>query len=59
MILQFFDSVVSPFFRFLAGTLAPIHKETRTLLFHDLAKTMPVERKKQEYTKTEQEQKDM
>jgi hypothetical protein len=39
--------------------LAPIHKETSTLLFRDLAKTMPVERRKQEYTKAEQEEKDM
>jgi hypothetical protein len=29
------------------------------LLFRDLAKTMPVERKKQEYMKTEEEQKNM
>jgi hypothetical protein len=49
MALQFFDKMkVSPVFKFLAGTLAPIHKEIRALLCRDLAKTMPVEGKKQE-----------
>jgi hypothetical protein len=52
--LQFFDRMKRCLlFRFLAGTLAPIHEKTCTLVCRDVAKTMPVERKKQEYTKTE------